>query len=441
MNTIVRCVLFPFVGVAMGTIFHGPARAQEGWSEITLPAANQSLSVISFSDTVHGCICGRDGLFLYTSDNGQTWRADTIPSPYGIVDCKVVSDSVIWAWSHASQQQWAIYRSGDCGISWIPRNPPDSFKVKGVGFASDNVAWAATTARVWITTDAGQSWLPRGQLLSPDSSFLDDSWEANTIEFADDSLGFIYGRGGLISDLWPQMTTDGGWTWTSWPPASGLGGILYGGGPVRFLKGGIWTFDRFWHDEMLNHRLDELILTWNGLHDSVRLGPWGRFTEVLKGFALDRQHIWLLINNRLQRTTNGGITWMADSFAVILNELLYDSFGHRFALGRGRLFQLTTPDEVADHPREPVPTYHLAQNFPNPFNSSTTITYHIRHQGRVTLKVFDLLGRHITTLVDKVEQPGSYAIRVDAAHWSSGVYVYRLEAGGFRQARSFILLR
>ncbi len=69
----------------------------------------------------------------------------------------------------------------------------------------------------------------------------------------------------------------------------------------------------------------------------------------------------------------------------------------------------------------------LAQNYPNPFNSSTTIDFSVQESGPVSLRVFDLLGRHVDTLVEDRMNAGNHSVRFDASTLSSGVYVYRLE--------------
>jgi hypothetical protein len=68
----------------------------------------------------------------------------------------------------------------------------------------------------------------------------------------------------------------------------------------------------------------------------------------------------------------------------------------------------------------------LAQNYPNPFNPSTKIRFEIPQASRVSLKVFDVLGREVLTLVDEVIPPGVYYVRFDGSTLSSGVYFYRL---------------
>ncbi|MFC2119584.1 T9SS type A sorting domain-containing protein [Bacteroidota bacterium] len=85
--------------------------------------------------------------------------------------------------------------------------------------------------------------------------------------------------------------------------------------------------------------------------------------------------------------------------------------------------------------------FALSQNYPNPFNSSTTIIYSLPSEGNVTLTVFDVSGREIETLVNKRQAAGSYKIDFDVPHLSTGIYYYRLSAGGLSQAKKLILLK
>ena len=85
--------------------------------------------------------------------------------------------------------------------------------------------------------------------------------------------------------------------------------------------------------------------------------------------------------------------------------------------------------------------YQLSQNFPNPFNPSTTIRYSITHTTNVTLKVFDVLGREVQTLVNAQQAPGQYSVTLNAQGLGSGVYFYRLNAGAFTQTKKLMLLK
>jgi hypothetical protein len=86
-------------------------------------------------------------------------------------------------------------------------------------------------------------------------------------------------------------------------------------------------------------------------------------------------------------------------------------------------------------------TYSLSQNYPNPFNPVTKINFAIPKQGFVTLKVYDVLGREIRTLVNEVKTAGEYSVDFNASEFSSGVYFYRLESQGFTDIKRMMLVK
>lgn len=87
--------------------------------------------------------------------------------------------------------------------------------------------------------------------------------------------------------------------------------------------------------------------------------------------------------------------------------------------------------------------YHLAQNYPNPFNPSTKITFVIPNGERnlVTLKVFDILGNEVATLVNEYREAGRYEVTFDASNLASGMYLYRLQSGSFVETKKMILIK
>jgi hypothetical protein len=85
--------------------------------------------------------------------------------------------------------------------------------------------------------------------------------------------------------------------------------------------------------------------------------------------------------------------------------------------------------------------YALEQNFPNPFNPSTTIAYSIPKDGHVEMRIFDVIGRETATLVDRFQQAGKYRASFDASSLPSGVYIYRLMSSGFVATRRMVLVR
>jgi hypothetical protein len=85
--------------------------------------------------------------------------------------------------------------------------------------------------------------------------------------------------------------------------------------------------------------------------------------------------------------------------------------------------------------------FYLSQNYPNPFNPTTTIEYIISKDEKVSLKVYDLLGREVASLVDEFKQAGTYSVTFDAEQLASGVYIYRIMAGEFVAVNRMSLIR
>jgi hypothetical protein len=85
--------------------------------------------------------------------------------------------------------------------------------------------------------------------------------------------------------------------------------------------------------------------------------------------------------------------------------------------------------------------YTLSQNYPNPFNPTTTISYTVPQSSLVSLKVYDLMGREVASLVNERKPAGTFFVRVDGSKWASGVYFYRIVAGPFMEIKKLLLMK
>jgi hypothetical protein len=85
--------------------------------------------------------------------------------------------------------------------------------------------------------------------------------------------------------------------------------------------------------------------------------------------------------------------------------------------------------------------FHLSQNFPNPFNPNTVISYQLPVKAQVTLKVYDIIGNEVTTLVNEEKDAGSYNIDFNASELSSGVYFYTIQAGTFNKVLKMTFIK
>jgi hypothetical protein len=109
-------------------------------------------------------------------------------------------------------------------------------------------------------------------------------------------------------------------------------------------------------------------------------------------------------------------------------------------------FGANFPVKVIDIPvsveNETVPTqFQLSQNYPNPFNPTTNIQYSINKQQFVSLKIYDILGNEVATLVNEKKQAGNYVVNFDGSQITSGIYIYTLRAGEFVNMKKMVLLK
>ncbi len=110
--------------------------------------------------------------------------------------------------------------------------------------------------------------------------------------------------------------------------------------------------------------------------------------------------------------------------------------------GRG-VWSVVIPALVANEPEpDALPErFSLSQNYPNPFNPNTTIRFEVKVQEHVLLRVYDVLGRMVATVVDQPYAAGRHRVVFDASALSSGVYFYSIEMGDFRDAKSMLFVK
>ena len=190
-------------------------------------------------------------------------------------------------------------------------------------------------------------------------------------------------------------------------------------------------------------------------------------------FSPSSDQLWASAHDTIYTVniTTGALTFVgARSYGVVHSSLACDAIGTLYALfdndlvaldrstaqpysigttGRNDLQLIAMRSDIAGgvEPEAKVPgSFRLYQNYPNPFNPSTEIAYRVQAPGLVTLRVYDVLGREVATLVEERRAAGLYRVRFDGSGLASGVYFYRLQvnAGGgsrFEDTRTLLLLR
>ncbi len=102
---------------------------------------------------------------------------------------------------------------------------------------------------------------------------------------------------------------------------------------------------------------------------------------------------------------------------------------------------ILSPDAVDSGDNVLPKKFVLYQNYPNPFNPTTTFSFDVPVTGLVSLRIYDILGREVKSLINEVKSPGKYRIAWDASRFASGVYLYRFRAGSFTETKKLILLK
>ncbi len=180
--------------------------------------------------------------------------------------------------------------------------------------------------------------------------------------------------------------------------------------------------------------------SWN-VADSAFMG------DAVFDFAANGKNIFAATDSGVFRTTDYGTTW--DDVSSGMGHLNVSSL----IVNDSNLFASTT-DGLWVRPLSEITAiqdlgsgsvvpnrFTLSQNYPNPFNPTTNIGFRIADVGFVTLKVYDVLGRRVATLVNRVEQPGNYEVQFNGSRLASGVYFYRLIAGTHVITKKMLMLK
>ncbi|MBK9332394.1 MAG: T9SS type A sorting domain-containing protein [Ignavibacteria bacterium] len=167
---------------------------------------------------------------------------------------------------------------------------------------------------------------------------------------------------------------------------------------------------------------------------------WSTASEINNsGFDIERSSVngeWSKVGN----VTGNGTSAVSHSYSYTDRNIETGNYNYRLKQidfnGNFEYFNLSNEVIIG------IPSkYDLSQNYPNPFNPSTTISYEIPVDGAVSLKIFDMSGKEVMSLVDGVKNAGYYSINFNAANLSSGIYFYSLSANDFTSVKKMMLIK
>ena len=178
--------------------------------------------------------------------------------------------------------------------------------------------------------------------------------------------------------------------------------------------------------------------TWSSRSNGIQMGINGIY-------FLDENNGWAVSDlGTVYITSNGGINWgtQPSNTTQTLNEIYFLSSNLGWAVGDfGTIVRYNGAVTSAGNLEGPVSEYQLSQNYPNPFNPSTQINFAIPQTTKVSLKVFNAIGKEVATLIDGQIEPGNHSVVFDATDLSSGVYYYTISTENLIQTKKMILLR
>jgi hypothetical protein len=281
-----------------------------------------------------------------------------------------------------------ILKTTDGGDNWSYQTSGINTWWHGVSFTDENNGTAvADFGTIIRTTDGGQNWVLQ---TSGTNTFLED------VCFTDALIGTAVGDSGTII-----RTTNGGI-------------------PVELLS---------FAAEVIN---DEVVLKWQ---TATETNNSGFEVERSKKIEARTQNDWTKIGFvEGKGTTTEKTDYIFEDrvstpgvYSYRLKQIDFDG-SFEYSL-------------VVEVDFKSLASYLLEQNYPNPFNPSTVISYQLPVSSDLVLKVFDVLGNEIATLVNEEKPAGEYEVEFDAARLTSGIYFYQLRAGDFTQVKKMILLR
>lgn len=403
-----------------------------------LPQGNNLAFAMDAVDQINAVVGGRTGIYK-TTDAGNNW---TQISSDQMFDIAMVNSNIIYA---ALERK--IIKTTDGGATWATIFQQASnvgtlnyIKVSGdeiVAMADCNINIPDSPAQFYKSTDAGATWSQGSQ------SCLLNCWSADIwrrIDFASFNLGlFIYSINGQHAHL--TRTTDTGASWTDVAINAVTMDIVkmydqsYG-----VIKGGT-------SEAGYVYVTKDGGLTWDS--NPVSLG-WGQAIAFVKNKPAE---IFMSNNaNSLFYSADSGKTWTnqnVSSSTTIRDIIFVDENCGWMVNYNGEVFRTSNKGNavVAIEKENKLPTqYSLEQNYPNPFNPTTKISFALPQADRVTIKIFDSLGREINTLVNSEMSSGKHIVNWNGDNSlgekvATGVYLYSIVTNKFTQTKKMVLLK
>jgi photosystem II stability/assembly factor-like uncharacterized protein len=404
------------------------------WQSITSSASNTDVFKIVFDPTnLKTFYAATLGGVYKTTDGGANWvekNTGIIDSDIWTIGISPFDHNTLFAGTYGG----ILYRSTDGGNNWTEKTSG----LTGLGGTDFWEMWfhpqtAGTLYlledgnRIFLTTNNGDSWSE----YKVNNTTIYNLYISNSSK----NIWYAYASGSVL-----YRSSDYGSTWTSQSTTSFLYYIAVDSGNPNTLYAEQWVSATSSYNFA---KSTDAGITWNSVYTnfnvrdifSLPVSPYSLYASTWSGQGVIK-------------STDDGVTWNSIGSGLtcfscfqVRNLPGYSTYLFVTTYGGGIYGFNYTPTAVEKDGSSIPKDYVLEPNYPNPFNPSTTISFSIPKSEFVTLKVFDLLGREVSTLLDERLDAGKYKLNFNGANLASGVYLFNLRSPNFSKTNKMNLLK
>ena len=369
----------------------------------------------------------------------------------------------------ANTRWWGLHYSSDDGETWIKTNYMGN-EPNDITTLNDSIFTAGGNSQAYVSYDYGTNWFTSGNFLV--YSLYTDQLNQEIYLGTDYSVNGICGiyRSGNFGQSWDLIY--------SFQILSPYQRIieLYASSTSRLILASIdcWSGPPSYSDYYCCYRSTDYGQSW----DIIYQDGYYSLRQIIKD---DSNTFYALANNKLLVSENWGNTWItksipgSDCIAADHSGRIFRAYGILYySTDRGdtwieidysglessiddivinennKIFVATfdgiyycNADSIVLSTKkiEPVKSFYMSQNYPNPFNPTTRIKYEIPERSFVTIKIYDVLGNEVITLLNEEKSASTYEVEFDGTGLTSGIYFYQLKVGSFVETKKMILLK
>jgi photosystem II stability/assembly factor-like uncharacterized protein len=382
--------------------------------EVTSSGTIYNLFTLSIINNNTGYSFGSYGEVLKTTNSGFNWNTSYCGTYYELIYSKFFDENTGIAASN-----YALVKTTNGGLNWTVKNSPNS--IRCIHFPNSTVGFLLSSTKVFKTNDSGDNW----------TQTYEFSTYQEKLFFCNSNIGFT---GGFSGEM--KKTTDGGYNWIT----------LYSGCNDEITS--IYFMDSI--TGYVSYFLSYLISkTTNGGINWINIAS-NDMNYVKSFYFINNNTGYLSTDNppySIMKTTNGGNNWtkqLTGNYSLNAVSFVDSSVGYA-AGSLGVILKTTNGGSVwvSNNSQEIPKSFELFQNYPNPFNPITNIKYQITNNlpRQVIIRVYDILGKEVATLVNEKQSPGIYEVTFNGNNFASGVYFYRIQVGNFMQVKKMVLIK